>query len=99
MNENNNHNGSNGNLSRRHTYAHLHLKPTMVFDHIKTKVKRKRNSSCTSPEAPAFVNSQYLLGDGFSQDTNQIDVDRARSQTRKSSIEDQDNRRSEINRR
>ena len=106
----NNENNNNNNTLRRHSHAHLHLKPTVVFDHIKTKVKRKRNSSCTSREAPAFVTSNYLHGDvghkESNEDENQFDVDRALAgrhsqpviSTRQSSNESYENHRSEVNR-
>lgn len=99
MNENNNNN--NNNLSRRHTHAHLHLKPTNVFDHIKTKVKRKRNSSCTSRETPAFVNNNNFIGDVSPREEHQNNLEnnlQPMISSPQSSNEDHDQRRTDINR-
>ena len=40
--------------STRHSHGHIHLKPTVVFDHIKTKVKRKRSTNNVSAEIPGI---------------------------------------------
>lgn len=105
----NNENNNNNNTLRRHSYAHLHLKPTVVFDHIKTKVKRKRNSSCTSREPPVFATGNYLHGDAFhkepNEEENEFDVDRALAgrhsqpviSSRQSSNESYENHRTEPN--
>lgn len=99
---NNETNNNNNTTLRRHSYAHLHLKPTVVFDHIKTKVKRKRNSSCTSREPPAFVTGNNLHGKESNEEENQFDVDMTRHSqpvisSRQSSNESYDNQRFETN--
>jgi len=47
------------NTTSRH---HLHLKPAVVFDHIKTKVKRKRSSNNVLPEVPTFARNNNING-------------------------------------
>ena len=54
-------------LPRRHSHTHLHLNPTVVFDHIKTKVKRKRRSSNHLTEVPAFATASLLSESNTSQ--------------------------------
>ena len=43
------------NTGRRHSHTHLHLKPSDVINHIKSKVKRKRPSSNYLTELPDFA--------------------------------------------
>jgi hypothetical protein len=65
-------NGENT-ISRRNT--HLHLKPTLVFDHIKTKVKRKRTSNNNRTELPAFAtNNNNNIPKRINQEQNELDL-------------------------
>ena len=64
-------NDNSRSIPRRHSHAHLHLKPTLVFDHIKTKVKRKRISSHNIAEVPAFTISRNFNGDIHPKRSNQ----------------------------
>ncbi len=71
------HNGETR-ISRRHSHTHLHLKPTMVFDHIKTKVKRKRASHNNLIEIPAFASNNHFNGNNIpkrtSQENNELEL-------------------------
>lgn len=62
-------NGDNT-TSRHHLHSHLHLKPTVVFDHIKTKVKRKRSSNVL-PEISNFATHNNINGNNIPKRTNQ----------------------------
>jgi hypothetical protein len=57
--------------SRHHLHSHLHLKPTVVFDHIKTKVKRKKSSNNGLPEIPNFATHNNINGNNIPKRTNQ----------------------------
>ncbi len=79
-------NGENT-ISRRNT--HLHLKPTLVFDHIKTKVKRKRTSNNNRTELPAFAtnnNNNNNISKRTSQEKNELDLKTTLIQTCSQSI-------------
>jgi hypothetical protein len=43
------------NTRRRHSHTHLHIKPSDVINHIRSKVKRKRPSSNYLTEVPDFA--------------------------------------------
>jgi hypothetical protein len=63
-------------VSRRYSHTHLNLKPTAVFDHIKTKVKRKSKQSSNNglTEIPAFATSNNLnCSKRSSQEHNELE--------------------------
>jgi hypothetical protein len=55
----------NNTVSHRHSHTHLSLKPTVVLDHIKTKVKRKRTPNHSLAEIPAFVTNNNINGNNI----------------------------------
>lgn len=47
--------------TRRLSPGHIHLKPTVVFDHIKTKVKQKRSSNNLHTDNPSIAVNGNLV--------------------------------------
>lgn len=77
---------NNVSSTRRSSPGHINLKPTMVFDHIKTKVKRKRSANNLHIDVPTFAINGNLVGKRSIDQSHEVKLKKPLTMTRSQPI-------------